>query len=137
MMARTTTRDRRQVVVAAGAVIPGAILAIAAWIGGEPVLAITLGFLYAPLGVAAYLWSGGQGRVGAMMGVDGDERQRLNYTRAMVVTGWVLLVFCLGGIAVDVARGGSGRPFGLIVAVGGATFSVSLAIIRRQEAAGR
>jgi hypothetical protein len=65
MMAHTTTRDRQQVVAAACALIPGAILAVAAWIGGGPNLAIGLGFLYTPLGVAAYLWSGGHGRVGA------------------------------------------------------------------------
>ena len=129
----TTTRSRRLVVAGAFLLVPGLAISLAAWIGGEPYLALVLAGFYVLCGVGAYMWSAGKGDLAAIMRVDGDERQKLIDARATIITCYVVLAFCVGGAAVDLARGGSGNPWALICAVGGVTYAIALAVIHRRN----
>ncbi len=113
------------------AVLGGAIT-VASWIGGEPALALMLGIFYAICCVGAYLWSRGHGDVAAIMRLSGDERQRLIDVRATAIAGLATLAFCIGGAIVDLALGGTGNPWALILAVGGVSYAVAVAVLIRR-----
>jgi hypothetical protein len=113
------------------AVLGGAIT-VASWMGGEPALAVMLGIFYAICCVGAYLWSRGHGDVAAIMRLSGDERQRSIDVRATAIAGLATLAFCIGGAVVDLALGGTGNPWALILAVGGASYAVAVAVLVRR-----
>jgi hypothetical protein len=110
----------------------GAAVTLATWAGGEPYLAAMLAGFYVLCCGLAYLWSRGSGDVAALLRFSGDERQRQMDLRATAIAGLVTLAFCLGGTVVDLARGGTGNPWALICAVGGLSYVVALAIVRRR-----
>jgi hypothetical protein len=128
-----TARNRRLLSTGAFLLMPGAALAVAAWIGGEPYLAVMVFALFLVCSVVMYLWSGRGGDVAALLRVQGDERQKLIDLRATAVAAGTVLVFCLAGMVVDLARGGAGNPWALICAVGGVSYSVALAVIRHRQ----
>ncbi len=68
-----------------------------------------------------------------MSRVQGDERQKVIDLRATEWAAGTVLVFCWGGLMVDMARGGTGSPWSLILAVAAASYSVALAVIRRRH----
>jgi hypothetical protein len=132
-MMAMTPRNRRLLSTGAFLLVPGAALAVAAWIGGEPYLAVLLFPFFLLCSVVMYLWSGRGGDVAALLRVQGDERQKLIDLRATAVAAGAVLVFCLGGMVVALARGGTGNPWALICAVGGVSYAVALAVIRRRQ----
>jgi hypothetical protein len=132
-MIAQTARSRRVVVTGAFLLVPGTGLAVAAWIGGEPYLALILVAFYLVCSAIAYLWSGGRGDVAAIMRVQGDERQKMIDLQATAAAGGAVLVFSLCGAMVDLARGGTGNPWALICAVGGVSYVVALAVIRHRH----
>ena len=109
----------------------GAAIALAAWVGGEPYLALMLGAFYLVCCVGAYLWSRGRGDVAAVMRMSGDERQQGLDLKSTAAAGAVTLAFCVGGTVVDLARGGTGNPWALICAVGGVSYIAAFAYFRR------
>jgi hypothetical protein len=113
--------------------VPGAALAIAAWIGGDPYLAVALVAFYLVCSVIMYLWSGRGSDVAAIMRVQGDERQKMIDLQATAAAAFAVLAFCLGGMVAGLARGGTGMPWALILAVGGVSYAVALAVIRRRH----
>lgn len=129
---RRAPATRRLASTAILGVLGGAI-AIATWVGGEPYLAIMLGIFYVVCCAAAYVWSRGGGDVAAILRLDGDERQRLIDIRATALAGLATLMFCVGGVIVDLARGGTGNPWALICAVGGISYTVALAVLRKRQ----
>lgn len=122
---------RRWASVAVLATLGGAI-AIATWIGGDHILAVMLGGFYVICCAASYLWSRGSGDVAAIMRLDGDERQRLLDTKATAVAGLVTLGFSVAGAVVDLARGGTGNPWVLILAVGGLSYTIAFGVLRQR-----
>jgi hypothetical protein len=126
--AMTARRWATTATLAAG----GAAVTLAAWVGGEPYLAVALAVIYVGCCGVAFLWSRGSGDVAALIRLTGDERQRLIDLRATAVAGLATLAFCLGGAIVDLARGGTGNPWALICAIGGLAYVVTLAILRRR-----
>jgi hypothetical protein len=82
--------------------------------------------------LVSYLWSRGSGDFAAIIGLSGDERQKMMDTRATAIVGLATLGFCLAGAIVDLARGGSGKPWAAICAVGGISYVVALAVLRRR-----
>ncbi len=124
-------RSRAWVTTAVLAVLGGAIT-VASWVGGEQSLAIMLGIFYVICCVGAYLWSRGHGDVAAIMALSGDERQRLIDVRATAIAGIATLAFCIAGAVVDLARGGTGNPWALICAVGGASYALAVAVLIRR-----
>ena len=126
----TVRNDVRRWASVATLAVLGAALTIATWIGGEQTLAVMLGVFYVVCCAAVYLWSRGSGDVAALLRLQGDERQRLLDTRVTAIAGLVTLSFCLAGAIVDLGRGGTGNPWVLICAVGGASYVVALAVLR-------
>lgn len=86
-------------------VVGGGGLAAATWVGGDHGLAIGLIAFYAVAAVAAYIWSGRDSDVGAIMRAGGDERQRRLDRDATAVSG-----LAMGVAARD--RVGSTQPRG-------------------------
>jgi hypothetical protein len=130
MMTAPTARTRRIVLTGGFLFLPGTATAVAAWIGGAPWLALCLLSFYLVGSLIMYLWSGRGGDVAAIMRVQGDERQKMIDSQATVVAAGAVLTFCLAGMMVDLAGGGTGNPWALICAVGGASYAVALAVIR-------
>jgi len=114
----------------ASLVVLGGAVTAGAWIGGQPYLALMVGIFYAVVCVVVYAWSGRRGDVAALLRVDGDERQRQLDVRATAISGLAMALFCIGGMAVDLARGGYGGPWAFVCAVGGFTYVIALAAIR-------
>jgi hypothetical protein len=139
MTAPTTpepTRRRRwsgrRAAATATLLVGGGALSIGAWVGGEPYLALMLAVFYLVTGAIAYLWAGGGGDVAALLRASGDERQRQIDVRATVVAAYAMMLFCVGGAVLDLARGGTGNPWALILAVGGVTYAAALLALRRR-----
>jgi hypothetical protein len=68
-----------------------------------------------------------------MLRVDGGERQRQLDLRATAVSGLAIALLCIGGTAVDPARGGSGGPWAVVCAVGGLTYAIALGAMRHRQ----
>jgi hypothetical protein len=130
---QTQTQTARRWASTALLAILGAAITAASWIGGEHSLALILGIFYVVCCAATYLWSRGGGDVAAILRLEGDERQRLMDTRATAMAGIATLAFCLAGVVVDLARGGTGNPWALICAVGGVSYTVALAALRVRQ----
>jgi hypothetical protein len=111
----------------------GGILAAAEWAGGDHGLALATLAFYVVAVAVAYVWSGGSGDVAAILRVGGDERQRSIDHGATAVAGLVLGLTCFVATIVDLATGGDGYPFGWLCAVGGASYAIALAWIKRRS----
>ena len=112
----------------------GALMSIAAWIGGQRGLAVALAVFYVLCTIGSELWAArGRGDVAAILRTSGDERQRSLDLRATAIAGIVTIVFCLGGALADLARGGSGNPWVLICGVAGASYAIALEVLRRRS----
>lgn len=127
------TRTSRRWATTGLLAVLGAAITIASWVGGEHSLAIMLGIFYVACCGASYLWSRGSGDTAAILRLEGDERQRLIDTRATAMAGLATLAFCIGGVIVDLARGGTGNPWALICAVGGVSYTVALTVLRVRQ----
>jgi hypothetical protein len=123
----TRHRSRTATILALG----GGALALATWVGGEHGLAVGLLVFYALAALAAYLWSGRDTDVAAIMRAEGDERQRRLDHDATALAGLAMGITALVGAIISAAvNHGDIGPFGLICAVGGTTYAVSLAVLR-------
>jgi len=115
-------------------VVGGGGLAAATWIGGEHGLALGLVAFYALAGLAAYLWSGRDSDVGAILRAGGDERQRRLDRAATAHAGLAMgAAAILGGIVSAARHHGDIGQYGVICVVGGVAYVVSLAILRRRS----
>lgn len=130
-MIESTNTMRQWVSIGVLAVL-GAAITGATWLGGEPDLALVLGIFYVLSCGASYLWSRGGGDVAAIIRLQGDERQQSLDMRATAAAGLVTLGFCVGGAVVNLAQGGTGSPWALILAVGGVSYTAALAVLRRR-----
>ena len=128
------TRTGHRSAPAVTLVLLGGALTVGTWVGGQHGLALGLVAFYAVTSVVAYLWAGGKGDVAAIMRAGGDERQRSLDRDAAAVTGFVLCLAAVLGAAVEAARhGGNPGDFQLMCVVGGLTYVVSLAVLRRRR----
>lgn len=126
----TRHRGRTAMVLAVG----GGALAVATWIGGEHGLAVGLVVFYAVATLIAYLWSGRDTDVAAIMRDGGDERQRRLDHDATALAGLAMGITAFVGAVISAAvNEGDIGPFGLICAVGGATYAISLLVLRRRS----
>jgi len=115
-------------------VVGGGGLAAATWIGGEHGLALGLVGFYALAGLAAYLWSGRDSDVGAILRAGGDERQRRLDRAATAHAGLAMgAAAILGGIVSAARHHGDIGQYGVICVVGGVAYVVSLATLRRRS----
>jgi|GEM_PF-1382325 len=131
--ARSPRRGHRSA-TAAVLVVGGGALAAATWIGGDHALAIGLVAFYALAAMIAYVWSGRDSDVAAIMRVSGDERQRALDRDATALSGLAMGTAAIIGAIVTSARDhGNIGGYGVICFVGGATYAVALIILRRRR----
>jgi hypothetical protein len=126
-------RTLRRGATAGVLVIGGGGVAIATWVSGEHGLAIGLVAIYALSAVIAYVWSGGKGDVAAILRVGGDERQRGMDRDATAITGLVVVLAAIIGAIIQTARSADPGAYGVICAVGGITYAISLFALRRRR----
>lgn len=114
--------------------VGGGALAAAAWIGGDPVIAIGLVVFYVLAGGVACIWAGRDSDVGAIMRAGGDERQRRLDRDATAVAGLVMALTAIVGAIVSTALN-SGNPggYGVICFVGGVSYVVALFVTKRKN----
>jgi hypothetical protein len=113
--------------------ISGGALAAATWISGDHGFAIgVIAFYFVAAGIA-YLWAGGPGDVAAIMRAAGDERQRGLDRDATAITGLVLVLAAIAGAIVEVGRTGNPGAYGILCAVGGVSYTVSLISLRHRH----
>jgi hypothetical protein len=116
---------------AAVLLVGGGGLAAATWLGGEHGLALGLVAFYAVAAVVAFVWSGRDGDVAAIMRVGGDERQRRLDLDATAYAGLAMAVAAIIGAIVSAARNhGDIGQYGVICVVGGVSYVVSLAVLK-------
>jgi hypothetical protein len=114
-------------------VVGGGGVAAATWVGGDHGLAVGLIVFYAVAAVAAYIWSGREGDVSAIMRAGGDERQRRLDRDATAVAGLAMSAAAIIGAIVSAARNhGDIGGYGVICVVGGVSYVVSLLVLKRR-----
>jgi len=129
----TTTRTGYRGAVAAVLAIGGIAVAIAAWASGEHGLAIGLLITYGVAAVIAVVWSAGSGDVAAIIRAGGDERQQSIGLHAIAITGMVMVIASLIGVVVATARTGDSGGYGVMSAVGGISYAISLTYLHRSR----
>jgi hypothetical protein len=128
-----TLNVKRRVPSTAVLLVLGGAIAAATWVNGDHGFAIALGIFYVACAGIAYLWSGGKGDVAAIMRVAGDERQRAMDREAIAWSGMAMAAVAIGGTIVQLFQGGHPDEFSLVCAVGGASYIVALAVLRRRR----
>jgi len=114
-------------------VVGGGGLAAATWVGGDHGLAIGLIAFYAVAAVAAYIWSGRESDVGAIMRAGGDECQRRLDRDATALSGLAMIAVAIIGAIVSAARNhGDIGAYGVICFVGGVMYALSLLVLKRR-----
>ena len=99
----------------------GALVAIAALIGGQPKFAIFALVLMAVVGLVASATPWGTLRSSSQ-----DERERSIGSEAAIVSYGVLIAVIIGAWLIELARGGDGMPYTWLAAAGGASYSAAL-----------
>lgn len=108
-------------------------LAAATWIGGDHGLALGLVAFYAVAAIAAYVWSGRDSDVAAVMRAGGDERKRRLDRDATALSGVAMGVVAIIGAIVSAARNhGDIGGYGVVCFVGGLTYAVTLVVLKRR-----
>jgi hypothetical protein len=131
-MSSTTINGRRGATAAVLAGAGGA-LSLATWFGGEHGLAVGLLVFYAVCSVLAYLWSGRDGDVAAILRAGGDERQRsLDKDATHIAAVAMITLAIVGAIASAALNQGDIGVYGLFAAVGGLSYFVALGLLRRR-----
>jgi hypothetical protein len=127
------TLTPRRAATASVLVVGGGGLAAATWAGGDHGLAIGLLAFYAVAGIVAYIWSGRDTDVAAIMRAGGDERQRRLDRDATAVAGLAMSVAAIIGAIIAAARDhGNVGGYGVICLVGGVSYTASLLVQRRR-----
>jgi hypothetical protein len=129
----TKSQTPKRLLGTASLIVLGAAITVGTWIGGQHGLAVSMGIFYAVAGLVVFVWSGRQGDIAALLRVDGDERQRQLDIGATAIAGLAMILCCIVGAVVDLARGGSGGPWVFVCAVGGTTYAIALTVIRRRH----
>lgn len=114
-------------------IVGGGAMAVGAWLGDEAGLAIGLAVLTVAGAVVGYIWAGGRGDTAAILRGAGDERQRLLDLYAVAFAAIVMILLCIAGAVIDLARGGNGDPWALICGTGGVAYAVGFAFVRRRS----
>ncbi len=130
---KVRTKSGHRGVTAGVLVVGGGALTAATWSHGNHGVAVATAAFYAVAATASFVWAGGSGDVAAIMRAGGDERQRAIDVEATAVTGLVLIVAIVVGGMVELFRTGSLGQYGLMGALAGTTYAVSLTVLRRRR----
>jgi hypothetical protein len=107
----------------------GLLILAAFWVGGNP----GGGFFGLGLMVvigALFLFGGRSETLRGLGGPGRDERWARIDVHATAVTGMVTILVIIGAWLVEIARGNDGNPYGLLGAVSGVVYIVSVAVLR-------
>ena len=113
--------------------VGGGAIAVATWVSGDHGLAVGLVVFYVIAAGIAYVWSGRDTDVAAIMRWDGDERQFGIDREANVITAHAMGIAAIIGAIVNTAVNGDPGGYGVICFVGGVTYVVSLVVLRRRR----
>lgn len=130
---KTPTKTMRRSATAAVLLIGGGAVSAAVWIGGDHGLAVGLIIFYIVAAGIAFVWSGGQGDVAAIMRAGGDERQRKIDRDAIALSAYAMGGVALIGTIVQAARGQDPGGYGVMCLVGGTSYSVALFFFNRSR----
>ena len=130
---KTTRRPVRRALSAIVLATGGLALSAAIWASGSHGFALGALAFYAVVSTIAFLWAGGDGDVAAILGTNADERQRGLDRDATAITGLAVTLVALVGAIVAIARTGNPGDFGVVCFVSGATYAVSIAVLRRRR----
>jgi uncharacterized membrane protein len=122
-------RDRKYWVTPATGVVVGLLYLIGFSIGGQPVLGMVALAVMVVFSAGLVLLGRRSETVHGLLSRR-DERIASMDLRATAVTAVVMILVCLAGFVIQVARGHSGRPYDLIAAVGGVAYIGSLVWFR-------
>jgi hypothetical protein len=115
-------------------VVAGGALGVATWLGGAHGIAVAVLVFYALCAIAAYLWSGRDSDVGAILRVGGDERQSRIDRDATAIAGLAMLALAIVGAIVSAAvNNGDIGVYGLFGAVGGLAYALSVFVLHRRH----
>ena len=111
------------------ALLGGAAMFVAAWIGGAPDLGAGMFGIMAAY--AAVLLAAGRSEVVRVLrGQPPDERYRSFDLRATAFTGTVIIFAVIGGFLLELAKGEDLQPYSLLGMVGAASYLGSLLWLR-------
>jgi hypothetical protein len=89
---------------------------------------------YAVAAGIAYVWAGRGGDVAAILRVGGDERQRGIDRDATAISGLAMAVAAIAGATISAAmHNGDPGAYGVLCAVGGISYTVSLIAYRKRR----
>jgi uncharacterized iron-regulated membrane protein len=128
-----TIRRGHRAAAAAVLLLGGIAVAVATWANGEYGWAIAALVIYAALAGGAFIWAGRRTDVGALLRVDGDERQRGLDRDATAITGLVLSLAAVIGALIQIGRTGNPGVYGLFCLIAAAAYTVSLVVLRRRR----
>jgi uncharacterized iron-regulated membrane protein len=128
-----TIRRGHRGAAAAVLLLGGIAVALATWTSGEYGWAIAALVIYAALAGGAFVWAGRRTDVGALLRVDGDERQRGLDRDATAITGLVLSLAAVIGALIQIGRTGNPGVYGLFCIIAGAAYTVSVLVLRRRR----
>ncbi len=110
----------------------GALMFAAFAIGDDVVGGLTC---FGIMAVLAAIFAFG-GRSETLQGIGGparDERWEMIDLRAVAYAGMVLVTVIIGGFLYEIADGQDGSPWSLLGAIGGLSYAISVAILRRRS----
>jgi len=123
-----TTKGSRWLVPLVCLLVGGAYLAVG-WVGGRPGLGVAMAGVM--VGYGAILMLGGREEVFKVLrGQPTDEMWRELNARALLLSGLVLYAVLVGLGLCEIARGGDGQPYALIVLAGGIGYFAALVWFR-------
>jgi hypothetical protein len=128
-----TTRTGYRGATASVLLVGGGAIAAGTWVSGDHGFAVGLVGFYVIVAAVAYVWSGGRGDVAAIMRAGGDERQRTIDRDATAIMGLAMGLAAVIGVIVQAARHGDAGAFAVLCFVGGVSYILGLAVLRRRR----
>ena len=111
------------------AVVLGAIVFVAQWIGGDPHSGLVSFAILAGVGLLVFL-GGRSETIRGLRGDGRDERFRRIDIHATALAGMAVIYAVIVAFLVEVARGHSGEPYSWLGAIGGITYIAAVIIFR-------
>jgi hypothetical protein len=111
------------------AVVLGAVVFVAQWIGGDPQSGLVSFAILAGVGLLVLL-GGRSETIRGLRGDGRDERFRRIDIHATALAGMAVIYAVIVAFLVEVARGHSGEPYSWLGAIGGITYIAAVIIFR-------
>ncbi len=132
-MTHASSRGHRTATTAV-LLVGGVALAAAVWLGGDHGLAVGLTAFYAVAAFAAYLFSGRDSDLAAIMRAGGDERQQGLDRSTTALSGLAMGTAAIIGAIVAAARNhGDVGGYGVICFVGGVSYVLALFVLKQRS----